>query len=234
MQNSFDTSFIPQQPLLKATGFERRRESLNLAIVLSLGTFFVVLFVAGGVFFFHRKVVKEVFALSVELQNKEKLIDTEEIHRLKSVDLRITAAKNLLQDHTVFTIVLDLLEAGTLKNIGITSLHYTNTPGGSVANLVAEAPSYEAVYSQGLTWRSMKPLVQGVEITSVVLTETTGVITFNAKVTINESLARYAEFLKAEKIRKNEEAIASDAALITNQPDLDAMTLPPPVSPSAL
>lgn len=235
MQNSFDTSFIPQQPLLKVAGFDRRRESLNLAVVLSLGAFFIVLFVAVGVYFFHRKVVGEVFALSVELENKEKLIDIDEINRLKSVDLRIAAAKNLLQDHTVFTIVLNLLEAGTLKNVGITSLSYANSQSGSIVSLVAEAPSYEAVYSQGETWRGMKPLVENVDISSVVLSEATGVVTFTSKITINHSLARYAEFLKAEKLRKGEETVEPGVVpATTDQFELGTATSSIPVSPAAL
>ena len=235
MQNSFDTSFIPQQPLLKVAGFDRRRESLNLAIVLSLGAFFIVLFVAVGVYFFHRKVVGEVLALAVELEDKEKLIDIYEIDRLKSVDLRIVAAKNLLQDHTVFTIILNFLEAGTLKNIGITSLSYANSPGGSIVSLVAEAPTYEAVYSQGETWRSMKPLVEKVDISSVVLAEATGVVTFITKITINHGLTRYAEFLKSEKMSKNEEITEPGIIPVMNdQFELDGTTSSIPVSPAAL
>lgn len=196
MQNSFDTSFIPQQPLLKVEGFERRHESINLALVLSLVAFFVVLIVATGIYFFHNKVEKEVHDLSVQLQEKEAILDVDEIKRLKDVDLRIVAAQKLLRNHTVFTIVLDFLEQGTLQNVGLTSLSYTSSDKGSAVSLNAVAPSYQAVYLQGETWRAMKPLVVDADITSVVLLENTGIVTFSAKIILNHNLSLYEKFIQ--------------------------------------
>ncbi len=193
MQNSFDTSFIPQQPLLKVEGFDRRRKSLNLALILSIVAFFVVLVVSGGVYYYHGQVEKEVRDLSVQLQEKEAILNVDEIKRLKDVDLRIVAAQKLLRNHTVFTIVLDFLEQGTLQNVGLTSLSYS----GSVLTLNAVSPSYQAVYLQGETWRAMKPLVEDAEVSNVVLIENDGIVTFSAKITLNRNLARYEKFIQA-------------------------------------
>src|SRR5438105_8729085 len=110
MPNSFDTSFIPQEPLLKAEGVRRPPEPVNFGLVVAFIVLFVTLLVAGGMYFYKLQVDKRIFTLRTELQNAEKLLDVDQINFYKRVNTRIDTAKVLLNSHTAFSGVLDLLE----------------------------------------------------------------------------------------------------------------------------
>src|SRR3989344_7912645 len=122
MQNSFNTSFIPQQPLLKVEGFDRGKEPINLAMIIALVSFFVVLVVAGGVYYYHNQKELEIVKLSQELEGKEKLLDIVQIDYYRDVNLRMNAAQQMLNQHKVFALLFDFLEMNTVQNIELSTL----------------------------------------------------------------------------------------------------------------
>lgn len=196
MQNSPQTSFMPQQPLLRVEGGSQRKEAVNLALVLALIVFFVALAVSGGVFFWHKQVVARVLTHARQLEDAEKLLSIEEISNFKKIDTRIDNAKTLLQNHTVFSTVLRFIESATAQNIALTSLGYAKDANDLSLTIAGAGPSYEAVYFQGETWRAMKSVVKNVEITGVTLSRETGVVIFNAKISINPELAKYKKLFE--------------------------------------
>ena len=120
MANNFDTSFIPQQPLLKVEGVKRRNEPVNFALVLALVIFVVALVVAGGTYFYKTSIDREVLEKAQALEEAEKSLAINDIELYKRVDTRLSAAKSLLAGHNVFLIILDLLEESAAQNIGLT------------------------------------------------------------------------------------------------------------------
>lgn len=217
MQNLPDTSFIPQQPSFRVEGVARRREPLNLALIIALIAFFATLIVAGGVFIYHRQVVERVAQQSQKLEDAEELLNINEIESYKKVDVRITTAKNLIRGHNVFTTILKLLEKGTAQNVALTSLSYVRESKDLVLNISGEAPSYEAVYFQGETLKTMKPLVTNVEISGVTLDADTGIVNFTAKIGIDPESTTYSRLLEEDmRIRSQlEQATPATASSVT-------------------
>src|SRR3989338_2164144 len=213
MANNFDTSFIPQQPLLKVEGVKRRNEPVNFALVLALVIFVVALVVAGGTYFYKASIDREVLEKAQALEEAEKSLAINDIELYKRVDTRLSAAKSLLAGHNVFLIILDLLEESAAQNIGLTSLSYAKGEKGEyVLSLAGQATSYGGVYFQSQTWRDMAPLVKQVEISGITLEEETGIVTFTARLSINADLTRYARILEAK--RKVEEAAVAKELLL--------------------
>lgn len=174
----------------------RRKEPLNLALVIALIAFFVTLMVAVGVFFYHKQVVKRVTIQSQKLEDAEKSLNIDEIDSYKKIDTRISTAKSLILDHNVFTTILKLLEEGTAQNVALTSLAYGKESDNFVLTIAGEAPSYEAAYFQGETFKTMKPMVSRVDISGVNLSTDTGIVNFITKITINQESTKYSKLLE--------------------------------------
>lgn len=219
MNNSFDTSFIPQQPLLKVEGSARRGETINIALIFALIIFFATLIVWGGIYFYKTTVDSRVRASEEILKAKEATLKVEEIDRYKAIADRLAVAKNLLQEHIAFSTVLTLLEKITAQNIGWTAMSYGGTikEWEFVIRLTGQAPSYSAVYAQAQAWRSMNDTLEKVEVSMPVLDTATGIISFTAALTVEPSYLNYARALK-------EGAVAGDK---------DAASVPAPLSPPA-
>ncbi len=232
MDKSFETSFMPKQPLLRVEGVSRRREPVNLAMVMALIVFFVTLAVSGGIYFYKLQVDKRVVARAMELEAAEKLLDIDEIELYKRIDTRIDTAKSLLENHTVFTVVLNLLEESSAQNIGLTSLSYSKDKQTFVLTLSAQATSYGAVYFQANAWRSMAPLVTDVKVESLTLDDTSGIVSFAGRLVVDAGLTKYGRLLESERMVRERAA----AAVPVTPPSTGAITpvtspFPTPVTP---
>lgn len=197
MPNTFETSFIPKQPLLKIEGNSQRRESVNVALVVSLIIFFVTASVAGGLYFWKGKVFETVRERAVELKDAEKNFNIDDINTYKRLQISLDTAKRLVDEHTIFSVAFNIIEDQTAKNIALTSLTYGQEPLGVSLVLSGQAPSYSALYFQVNSWKNMNPLVKMVELTSFVLDEKSGVVTFSVKIILEGSYFRSAQVIQA-------------------------------------
>lgn len=196
MPKSFDTTFVPQQPLLKVEGFQHRSEPVNLAMMLAFIVLFVVLIVAGGVSYYHNKIVAQNVALAQQLEDKEKLLDANEINAYRDIDLTITSAKKMLHSHNVFSVALNVLESETAQNVELVSLSFAYENLSPILKIEGNAPSYEAVYFQSEVWRSAQPLIQSVVIEGVDILDQSGVIKFTASIVLSKNSVLYSEYFK--------------------------------------
>src|SRR3989344_2014640 len=189
MANSFDTSFIPQQPLLKVEGSARRFESVNIILVIAFFVFFVTLIVWGGMYFYKTSIDKRIAESEKELQSKEANL---------KIDERLSIAKGLLQNHVAFSTILTLLEEITAKNIGLTGLKYSvDSDNGSITlDLSAQAPSYSAVYAQVEAWREMRSILREVKVDMPRVDTVSGIVSFAAKLAIDPGYVKYARLVQ--------------------------------------
>lgn len=195
MANQFETSFVPQQNLLKMGSQERPGEPLNFSLIVSLVAFFVVLALAGGEYFYKQQAEKQLIQKGQELTAKEKLFDTDKINSYKNLQVTLSTAKNLVDNHKIFSLVFNLLELRAAENIGLTSLLFTQDGEGQHLMLSGQAPSYEAVYYQVQKWRESKPMMKSAEVMSLNLDDSTGIINFNVKIDIDPKTLGYAQML---------------------------------------
>lgn len=202
MENSLDTSFIPQQPLLKVEGTLRRREPVNFPLIIAFVLFFASLAVSGGVYFYKARVDQRVLALEIQLQSKEASLKINDIDRYKAIDARLIIAKKLIQSHVAFSTILGLLEKITAQDVGLTALSYsTDERDGSLKlALSGQAPSYSAIYSQAEAWRKMPSTVRKVEMEMPTLNPNNGIVSFSVVLTVDPSYAKYARSIKGEDI----------------------------------
>lgn len=195
MQTSFDTSFIPRQPLLRVDGVERRPAPVNLPLVLSFVVFFVALITAGGIFFYHRQVTLRIEDKVAKLADLESKLNSDDISLYKNIDSRIGTAKTLLSKHRAFTAVLSFLEQETVKDIGLTTLNFKADGNDQVSiHVRGVGPSFQSVYLQSETWKGASSVIK-TDMNSYVLSDSTGLVDFDATILLNADFMKYADTL---------------------------------------
>lgn len=198
MPNPFETSFIPQQPLLKVEGASQRREPINVALIVAVIIFCVTALIGGGLYYWKLQVIKQVEAKGFELQEAEKYFRVEDIDMYKHLQVSLDTAKRLVDEHVIFSVVFDLIEERAAQNIALTSLNYKQEAEGTLVLLAGQSPSYAALYFQIEAWRKMTPVVKKVELASFTLQETTGLVEFSAKVLVDSAYLHSASVLQAQ------------------------------------
>ena len=196
MTNFFETSFVPQQPITKPDqGGLRRRESVNTALIVALILFFTTIAVAGGMYVWKKNIETKRNTAGLELAAMEKNFDINKIHSYKDLQVTIQDTKTLVDNHMIFSVVLDNIERYAAENIGLTSLAFGTAGNKLLLTLTGQAPSYKAVYFQIETWRGMKPLFKDVEVTSLSLSEGTGIVTFSAMFEVDAHALAFQKYL---------------------------------------
>ncbi len=217
MANPLETSFIPQQPLLKAEGTSARREPLNTAMVVSLVVFFVTLAVTGGMYYWRSVIVDTVEERKLALQDAESQFSIEQVRYYERLQVALDTAKKLVDEHTIFSTVFDLIERRVAQNIGLTGLQYAMDPQkGTLVTLKGQAPTYAALYFQIEQWKSTET-VTAVELEDFLLDDTTGIVNFTATLSVDPASLHNAKVLVAEE-RKAKEAADALAATPENNP----------------
>ena len=196
MANQFETSFIPQQPLLKVEGVSRRKESLNFSVIFSIIILIASGVVAGGLYFYRAQVNNRVHQAQKDLAEAEKYFSIDEINKYQKANMRLGIAKTLVHQHTINSVILDFLESNTAVNIGLTSFSATKDGVGYHVALNGQAPSYSAVYFQVEKWRAMQPTVQGATMGSLGLDEENGIVTFSLTLDIDPSYLEFSSVLE--------------------------------------
>lgn len=224
MNNSLDTSFIPQQPLLKVEGYTQRQEPVNIVLVLAFVIFFSALAIAVGMYFYKTSLVRNVLALEKQLESKESILKTADIDRFKAIDTRLGVVKQLLENHSAFSTVLTLLEKITAQDVGLTTLSYAvhGTDGSIKLTLSGQAPSYSAVYAQVEAWRGMSSILKDVEVGMPTLAAESSVVNFGATLTIDPAYVKYTRALSDGHITAQE----TETKVVSDSPATDIRTTP--------
>lgn len=196
MANQFETSFIPQQPLLKVEGVSHRKEVVNFAAVFAIIIFFVAMVVAGGMYFYRAQVNDRIYQAQRDLAEAEKYFSIEEINKYQKADIRLRAAKTLVNEHTISSVILDFLEETTAVNVGLTSFGATKDATGYHVSLTGQAPGYKGVHFQVEKWRTMGPTIRKVEMGTMGLEEDTGIVTFSVTMDIDPSYVEFSRVLE--------------------------------------
>ena len=225
MDSNFETSFIPQQPLLKLEGARARREPINFAVLLALIIFFTVSAVAGGMFAYKASIDARVNKKQNQLDEAENKIDIAGINSLKQISAQVNLAKTLVDKHAAFSGILDLIEAGTAQNIAYTALSFSNEAKAPAIILSGQAPSYMAAYYQGLAWQKQK-FVKSATLGGMMIDEKTSLVTFNISLQVDPAAYNYVRLFKDTQV---------PPALPTTQPASAASPLSPasPINPNS-
>jgi hypothetical protein len=233
MNNQFETTFIPQQPILRVEGASRSGEPVNFALILSLVVFFVTIGISVGAYLYRNQVELRVLEKGKILQAAENDFNIDEISTYKRIDSRLSLAKKLVDEHVISSAIFSLIESSVAQNVGLTSFSFdkdsrtSGSSGGDSVTLAGQAPSYAAVYFQVESWRALRPQVQSVEVTSMNLDDKSGVVGFSAVLTIDPSYSESLRVIEANSAAAKRQAEASASNEVSSTASVTTNISPP-------
>ena len=142
------SSFIPKQP---ARGRVQRRgvRKIYVFTYISFVLFFGTLIAAGGTFFYKVSVDSQLQSEKEKLVVQREAFSQADIERVKELDMQLTAAQDLLDNHISIVTLFEALEAATVSNIELSGFSFLRTDSeGIEVNLSATAKDFNSVLFQ--------------------------------------------------------------------------------------
>ncbi len=195
MEPTFQTtSFIPKKPLTNSKQPTNRGVSIFtvLAVVILLLTIGFSLFI----YIYNKKLTTEADSLKKTLDIAQEKFDPVTLQNLKKLDRQINVAETLLDNHvTLSPILVNVLNANTLKRVQYTQFAHTVTGTGTTAKIQvrlagkAESLPYVALQSKKL---AENRYVQN-PLFSDIVTAKDNTVTFNLYFDLSPNLITYSQ-----------------------------------------
>lgn len=189
MDPQFQRSFIPKKPITAAP--QASSSSISLFSLLSTILFIVVIALAGGVFFYHNLLQKQLDTDRASLERAKGAFEPDTINEIIRLDSRIEIGKQLLNSHVAVTPFFNFLSTVTLKSVRFRDFAFTYlAPDKVLVSMKGQASSYAAVALQSDLLNQQKQLKNNL-LTDMAL-EPTGLVSFSLSTTIDPSLLTYS------------------------------------------
>lgn len=150
MDPKFRSSFIPKQPLTsKGHGNSARRSSFNLLTFISTVVFLVAIFGTAGAFVYQFLIERSINQKGIELQSVRTTIEPEQVEAFKQLDRKLSAVREILDNHLAMTELFNFLEQSTLQSIQFdTFSHILNLDGTLTIGMQGKARSFSSLVLQ--------------------------------------------------------------------------------------
>ena len=188
------SSFIPKKPLTKAQP-QKQKQAVGISTVIGGIIFVVSIGLAVGVYFYEQNVMQELETKKAALDRSQEAFDPNLIKELSMLDVRISGAESLLEDHLALTPLYAHLEELTLQSVRFIDFSYSRPTGPFVEVFMnGEAESFTAIALQADSF-SGSPVVQAPLFTSFSL-GTEGLIGFQVRLLVSRDFLNYANTLE--------------------------------------
>ncbi len=134
MDPQAQTSFIPKRPLADERPLPRQ-SSVSVFSLLATILFIASVAGAGMVYFYEKNLTTSVASKKGDLVKAKDAFEDTFLQELQSVDKRITAAQDVLQNHIVVSPLFTALQQLTLRSVQFTKFVYAIDGAGPAANV---------------------------------------------------------------------------------------------------
>lgn len=197
MEQNFQTSFIPQKPVVK----ERSSSSqpISIFLIISLFVLFTVLLITGGVYFYRGVMSKSIIEMENNLNLAKNRFEPSKIAELQVLDKRLRAASDVLSKHIVTTPIFEALERLTMKTVRYTKFSYELGTEDNVSvkiKMSGQAIGYRSIALQSDLFAQNKNLID--PIFSNLTLDNSGNVLFDLDFSVNPSFVNYKQTLLIE------------------------------------
>ena len=123
MDQNFQTSFIPQKPIVKERVVSAR--PVGILLVASIFILFATVLGTGGLYFYKGIVAKNIADLQNNLTLAQNRFEPSKITELQVLDKRLIASTEILASHIAVTPIFSALEQMTMETVRYTKFSYT-------------------------------------------------------------------------------------------------------------
>lgn len=187
MDPQVPTSFIPKKPLVGESRGGGGLLSL-IAVLIFVGS----LVAAGGAFAYGKYLDTALASKDASLKKAEGAFDTSSIRDLERLDIRLTEARELIQNHVAPSGLFTFLSAATLERVQFTSLNLDiGAEGAGKLSMTGVADSFSALALQSDEFSAAKVLRD--VVFSGITTDITGRVQFSVSASVDPSILNYAK-----------------------------------------
>ena len=195
MEGKLQTSFIPKKPVVESKN--HNGPTTNIFSMVAWFIFIVIIAACVGVYFYEQYLNSAVISKNAALQNITNNFDSSTISHFTSLDAKLKAASQILNNHLAFSALLSLVANNTITSVQFTSLKYQYDDGASktLLSLSGRAPNFTSVALQSDLFNSLA-YFNNQDFSGVSLDQT-GAVIFNFSGLVNPSAFSYQSTLPA-------------------------------------
>ncbi len=188
MDPQVPTSFIPKKPLVG----EARSGGGGLIMLIAVLIFVGSLLAAGGATAYDAYLKSALLSKDASLKKAEGAFDTNSIRDLERLDIRLSEARELIQNHIAPSGLFTFLSAATLERVQFTSMALDmDGEGGGKLALTGVADSFSALALQSDEFSAAKVLRD--VVFSGITTDLSGRVQFSVTAGVDPSILNYAK-----------------------------------------
>jgi len=197
MEQNFQTSFIPQKPIVK----ERTSSSqpVSIFLIISLFVLFAVLLATGGLYFYKGVMEKSITNMENTLNLAKNRFEPAKIAELQVLDKRLRASSEILSKHIVTTPIFDVLEKLTMKTVRYTKFSYELGTEKNISvkiKMSGQAIGYRSIALQSDLFTKNKSLID--PVFSNLTLDNNGNVLFDLEFSVDPSFVNYKQALLTE------------------------------------
>ncbi len=188
MDPQVQQSFIPKKPLVG----EPRGAGGGLLSLIAVLIFVGSIASAGAAFAYKTYLDSALISKDKSLKAAEGAFDTSSIRDLERLDIRLTEARELIQNHTAPSGLFTFLSAATLERVQFTSLNLDiGSEGSGKLSMTGVADSFSSLALQSDEFGAAKVLRD--VVFSGISTDITGRVQFSVSASVDPSVLNYAK-----------------------------------------
>lgn len=197
MEQNFQTSFIPQKPIVK----ERTSSSqpVSIFLVISLFILFAVLLATGGLYFYKGVMKNNITEMEKTLNLAKNRFEPAKIAELQVLDKRLRASSEILSKHIVTTPIFSALEKLTMKTVRYTDFSYelgTEKNAPVKVKMSGQAIGYRSIALQSDLFTKNKNFID--PVFSNLTLDNNGSVIFDLEFSVDPSFVNYKQTLLTE------------------------------------
>lgn len=197
MEQNFQTSFIPQKPIVK----ERASSSqpVSIFLVISLFVLFAVLLATGGLYFYKGVMKSNIAEMEKTLNLAKNRFEPAKIAELQVLDKRLRASSEILSKHIVTTPIFSALEKLTMKTVRYTDFSYElgiEKDAPVKVKMSGQAIGYRSIALQSDLFAKNKNFID--PVFSNLTLDNNGSVLFDLEFLVDPSFVNYKQTLLTE------------------------------------
>lgn len=159
MENRLQPTFIPHRPNTPGDPYARPKGPTSFFMVIAVVLFLLMLVAGGGLYVYKGQLTQSNEAKKAQVQEAINNFEPELTKELSVLKARIDIGKQLLENHTAFSLLLALLQINTVQPVRFTELSYVVSQDKKISlTLKGESRSYNAIAFQSDVFSKLQPV----------------------------------------------------------------------------
>jgi len=216
MDPKFQTSFIPQKPIVTGSNFSPSNpgfRSINIFNIIATVLFVGCFLAYGGLFAYKQVLNRQINEVDTKLQAAKNAFEPDKIHELIEASIRIASTQQLLENHVAVSGLFDLLQNQTLGRVQFDNFNFSKKDTNLTLTMDGKADGYNTIAAQSIIFSENKfikdPVFSDFDLSA------TGNVTFKLTLSVDPTLISYKDAIAklnqpAENLNETEDATITD------------------------